>query len=108
MKKLIILMVALVLLFTACGNDNKDNTDSAPAQNGIVDDGDGIIDESMDNDANNDNSVGTDMENGVEDAVDGVVDGADDLVDGAADATKDAADGVKDAADSMTGNNSSK
>ena len=86
MKKLVCLIAALMLLFTACGNN--------PADDGTVKDGDGVIDESM-----SDNTPDT---NG---AVDDVADGANDLVDGAADATKDAVDGARNAMDDMTGNN---
>ncbi len=92
MKKLICLLAVFVVLFTACGNDANDNAGNA--RSGIVQDGDGIIDE-----------------NGNDNIVDDTMDGARDLTDGAADATRDAVDGVENAVDDMTGmnrNNNSK
>ena len=84
MKKLICMLAAVMLLFTACGNrDANDGTN-----NGVVQDGDGIIEDDRNN------SVADDM-----------ADGANDVVDGATDAVDDAANGVENAVDDMTDNN---
>ena len=88
MKKLICLLAAFIILFTACGENNKDNTPADDAPNGVVTDGDGVIDENNDG---NDNII------------DDATDGAADIVDGAADATKEVADGARNAARDMTG-----
>jgi len=87
MKKLVCLMVALLMLtFTACGNNrNNDANDKNDAENGVVQDGDGVIDEKGD-----------------DNIVDDAVDGADDVVDGTTDVIDDAADGVENAVDDMT------
>ncbi len=90
MKKLICLLAALMMVFTACGNnDATDNT--GDAENGVVEDRDGVIDEE-----NNDTE---------DNIVDDAADGAENIVDGAADMTKDAARGVGNAIDDMTGTN---
>ena len=89
MKKLICLMAVFMLLFTACGtNDVKDNTGDAP--NGVVEDGDGIIDEAPSDD---------------DSLAENISEGTKDVVDGASDATKRAVDGVENAADDMMGKN---
>lgn len=88
-------MAAVMLLFTACGNNDKnDNT----TNNGVVEDGDGIIDENMNNDANTDAG----------DVMDDAADGAGDIVDGATDAVDDAAKGVENSVNEMTGNDNKK
>lgn len=95
MKKLICLMAVVMVLFTACGGNNT-NDNVEDAKDGVVQDGDGVIDEN--NDDNNN-------------VVDNVADGTEELVDGAADATDEAVDGTKRAIDDMTGmnrNNNSK
>lgn len=86
MKKLICLMAALMMIFTACGN-NRGN-DANDAQNGVVQDGDGVIDE-----------------NGDDNIVDDAADGAEDVVDGATDVVDDAVGGVENAVDDMTDSN---
>ena len=90
MKKLICLLAAFVILFTACGEKDMTNPPANDAPNGVVTDGDGVIDENNDG---NDNII------------DDAADGAADIVDGAADATKDVADGARNAARDMTGTN---
>ncbi len=95
MKKLICLMAVVMVLFTACGGNNA-NDNAEDAKDGVVQDGDGVIDENNDDD---------------NDVVDNVADGTEELVDGAADATDEAVDGTKRALDDMTGmnrNNNSK
>lgn len=90
MKKLICLLAALMMVFTACGNnDAGDNTNDA--KNGVVEDRDGVIDEGNNNNGDN--------------IIDDAADGAENIVDGAADMTKDAARGVGNAVDDMTGTN---
>lgn len=85
MKKLICLMIAtLMLTFTACSMRGNDDKNDAP--NGVVQDEDGVIDE-------------TGKDNIVNDAADG----AEDIVDGATDVVDDAANGVENAVDDMTG-----
>lgn len=85
MKKLICMLAAVMLLFTACGNrDANDDTN-----NGVVQDGDGIIEDNRNNDS----------------VMDDMADGANDVVDGAADAVDDAANGVENAVDDMTDSN---
>ena len=96
MKKLICLIAALMLVFTACGNNDAENNTSP---DGVVEDGDGVIDEN-----NSDNDTQTDVGDAVDDAADDVQDATDDVVDGAVDATEDAARGARNAMDSMTGN----
>ncbi len=93
MKKLICVLAVLTLIFTACGNNGENNT----AENGIIEDGDGIIDENHDDNMKDNETAGRDV-------MDDAAHGADDLVDGAADATKDAVDGVENAVDNVTGN----
>ena len=93
MKKLICLIAAVVLVFTACGNKDPQNS---TAPDGMIEDGDGIINEEH-NAANDNISDGKDV---VDDAADGV----NDVVDGAAEGTKDVVDGAKNAVDNMTGN----
>lgn len=88
MNKLICLMVAaLMVVFTACTNNNADDN-KADTPNGMVQDGDGIIDE-----------------NGDDNIVDDAADGANDIVDGATDVVDDAANGVENAVDDMTDGN---
>lgn len=78
-----------MLLFTACGNnDANDNM----ANDGVVEDKDGVIDENR----NEDTTAG--------DVAGDAADGAGDIVDGAADAVDDAVGGVENAVDEMTGN----
>ena len=90
MKKLICLVGALMLIFTACGNNAaEDNMNDA--RDGVVQDRDGIIDEDYSADGNN--------------IVNDAADGTKSLVDGAANATKDAIGGVENAADNMMGTN---
>lgn len=93
MKKLICVLAALMLVFTACGNNGESNT----AEDGIIEDGDGIINEDHNSDTTDDKTAGQNV-------MDDAADGADDLVDGAADATKDAVDGMENAVDNVTGN----
>jgi len=84
MNKLICLMVAaLMVVFAACGTNDADRGDDA--QNGIVQDSDGTID-------NNDN----------DNLVDDAADGTENIIDGATDAVDDAANGVENAVDDMT------
>lgn len=84
MKTLICLMVAaLMVSFTACGRNDADNGNDT--SNGVIQDGDGMIDES-----------------GEDNLMDDAADGADDLIDGATDVVDDAADGVENAVDDMT------
>ena len=78
-----------MIVFTACGGNNTNDT-TDDAKDGVVQDGDGVIDENNDG---NDNIV------------DDAADGAQDIVDGAADATKDVARGARGAIDNMTGAN---
>ena len=101
MKKLICLIATVMLLFTACtsGSDN----------NGVIDDGDGIIDENIENNGQTD--VGDVAEDAVDgagdmakDAIDGAGDMARDAMDGAGNMAKDAADGINKATEDMTGN----
>ena len=80
------MIATLMLTFTACSRNADDNKNDAP--NGVVQDGDGVIDE-------------TGKDNIVNDAADG----AEDIVDGATDVVDDAANGVENAVDDMTGNN---
>ena len=88
MKKLICLMAALMMIFTACGNNRgNDANDTNDAQNGVVQDGDGVIDE-----------------NGDDNIVDDAADGAENVIDGATDAVDDAVGGVENAVDDMTDN----
>lgn len=89
MKRLICLLAALMVIFTACGGNNT-NENPDDAKDGVVQDGDGVIDE---NNSGNDNII------------DDAADGAEDIVDGAADATKDVARGARGALDDMTGMN---
>lgn len=85
MNKLICLMVAaLMVVFTACTNNNADDN-RTDTPNGMVQDSDGIINENKDN-------------NIVDDAANGV----NDIVDGATDVVDDAANGVENAVDDMT------
>ena len=85
MKKIICMLAAVMILFTACGNrDTEKGT-----ENGVVQDGDGIIEEN--NGADENDSV-----------IDDAADGAEDIVDGATDAVDDAAKGVENATDDMT------
>jgi len=98
MKKLICLLGALMILFTACGGNNNDANDNG-AKNGVVNDGNGIIDDeksggTMDNDADGKTDVG--------DAMDNAAEGAGEVVDGATDAVDDAVGGVQNAVDDMT------
>lgn len=87
MKKIFCLMIAtLMFTFTACSRGSDDNKNDAP--NGVVQDEDGVIDE-------------TGKDNIVNDAADG----AEDVVDGATDVVDDAANGVENAVDDMTGDN---
>ena len=84
MKKLICLMVAsLMLVFTACGGNGRN--DANDTNNGVVQDGDGMIDETGD-----------------DNIVDDTADGANDIVNGATDMVDDAANGVENAVDDMT------
>lgn len=84
MNKLICLMVvAMMFVFTACGGNRTDDRNDAP--NGMVQDGDGVIDESGD-----------------DNIVDDAADGAEDVVDGTTNAIDDAANGVENAVDDMT------
>ena len=96
MKKLICLIAALMLIFTACGNNDAENN---TAPDGIVEDGDSIIDEN--------NNAGDDAQTGVgdmvDDAADNVTDAADDVADGASDAARSALDGMGNAARDITG-----
>ncbi len=87
MKKIICLMVAaLMLTFTACSSREDDNKNDA--SDGVVQDGDGVIDET-----------------GEDNVVDDAADGAEDVVDGATDVVDDAANGVENAVDDMTDSN---
>lgn len=87
MKALICLMVAaLMVSFTGCGRNDADKNNDA--QNGVIQDGDGVIDESGD-----------------DNIVDDAADGANDIVDGATDVVDDAANGVENAVDDMTDGN---
>lgn len=97
MKKLICLIAALMLIFTACGNNDAENN---TAPDGVVEDGDGIIDEN----GTADNDTQTGVGDAVDDAADNVTDAADDVVDGASDAARSALDGMGNAARDMTGN----
>ena len=91
MKKLILLAVMVTMLFTACGNRGvEENRDMNNANDGVVTDGDGVIDEN--NNADDDNII------------DDAADGAENVIDGATDAVDDAVGGVKNAVDDMTGN----
>lgn len=112
MKKLICLISVVLMLFTACGEDNKgaqnnatDNSSVADKmdENGDVTDGDGIIAENDKNNTNKGDNTNANK-NPVENAVDNAGDAAGDMVDGAANAVDDAAQGVENAVDSMTGN----
>ena len=89
MKKIIWLAVVFAMLFTACGNNDADRQDANGTDNGVVTDGDGVIDENN-GDAKDDNIV------------DDAADGAADIVDGATDAVDDAVGGVKNTVDDMT------
>ncbi len=95
MKKLICLLAAITLIFAACSNNKKGDS----AENGIINDGDGIIDENRD-DSMKDDSMAEDSK----DVIDDVKDGVNDMTDGAADATKDVIDGTENAVDKMTDN----
>ncbi len=87
MKTLICLMVAaLMVSFTACGNNDTNEGNDTP--NGVIQDGDGVIDESGD-----------------DNIIDDAADGANDMVDGATDMVDDAAKGVRNTVDDMTGDN---
>ena len=81
------MVAALMVVFTACTNNNADDN-NADTPNGTVQDGDGIIDE-----------------NGNDNIVDDAADGANDIVDGATDVVDDAANGVENAVDDMTDGN---
>ena len=76
-----------MIVFTACGGNNT-NDNPNDAQNGVVQDGDGVIDE------NNDNNI-----------VDNAANGAEDMVNGATNAVDDVANGTRKAIDNMTGTN---
>lgn len=93
MKKLVCLMAAVVLLFTACGNDRMNDN---MTNNGVVQDGDGVIDEN-----NKNNTTAGDV---ASDAAEG----AGDIVNGATDAVDDAVGGVENAVDDMTDNKNDK
>ena len=96
MKKLICLIAALMLIFTACGNNGAENN---TAPNGVVEDGDGIIDENN----NTANDTQTDMGDAADNAVNNVENAADDVIDGASGAAKSAMDGMGNAAQDLTG-----
>lgn len=81
------MVAALMVVFTACTN-NKADDNKADTPNGMVQDGDGIIDE-----------------NGDDNIVDNAANGANDIVDGATDVVDDAANGVQNAVDDMTDGN---
>ncbi len=104
MKKLICLLAAMMML-TACSG-GKDNN---PANDGTVTDGDGVINEEMDNNKGTDaGDVAEDAMDGAGDVAEDAADGAGDIVDGAADGAKDAARGVENAVGDMTGNRNKK
>lgn len=87
MKTLVCLMVAVLMVTcSACGNNdtNKDKD----TQNGVIEDSNGVIDESGD-----------------DNLMDDAADGANDVVDGATDVVDDAAKGVRNAVDDMTDGN---
>ena len=96
MKKLICLIVALMLIFTACGNNDAENN---TAPEGIVEDGDGIIDENN----NADNDAQTDIGDMADNAADNVGDAAGDVANGAGDAARSVMDGMGNAARDLTG-----
>ena len=77
------MVAALMVVFAACGTNDTDRGDDA--QNGMVQDSDGTID---DNDKDN--------------IIDDAADGTENIVDGATDAVDDAANGVENAVDDMT------
>ena len=83
------MIATLMLTFTACSRGADDNKNDA--SNGVVQDGDGIIDE-----------------NGKDNIVNDAADGAEDIVDGATDVVDDAANGVENAVDDMTDNKKNK
>ncbi len=96
MKKLICLLAALMLVFTGCGRNDAENKTSP---DGVVEDGDGIIDENN----NTDNDAQTNVGDMADDAANNVENAADDVVDGASDAAKSAIDGMGNAARDLTG-----
>ena len=81
------MVAALMVVFTACTNNNADDN-NADTPNGVVQDSDGVIDE-----------------NGNDNIVDNAANGANDIVDGATDVVDDAANGVQNAVDDMTDGN---
>lgn len=96
MKKIICLMAALMLLFSACGGNGAENNG---AESGIVNDENGFIDEDKNNSSDK-NADGKTDKSLADDAADGI----DDITDGAADSIKDAVGGVENAVDDVTGN----
>lgn len=90
MKKLIYLLAALVMVFTACGETNDNAGQGQTGMNNT---------ETNDQNAVVDNGKVTDN---TDDAKTDMKDSADDLTDGATDAVRDAADGVGDAAKGVT------
>lgn len=100
MKKLVCLIAALVMCFTACGRNNADDMQN-PTNDTNVTDNSNREEEKVNNDEMG-NGTADDQDGILEDTSDGAKDGAQDIVDGAANATRDAMGGVKNAVDDMT------
>lgn len=102
------IMASVLMVMTACGQDNMDNQNNSGKDNMVNDVTNGT---DRNNNTDRNDTLGDDMENlgddvrdGANDTVDGIQEGADDVIDGVQKGANDVVDGVQNGMDAGENN----